>query len=474
MLESFHESAAALSHNLHQRACAHLLRADHQEDVAFALWTPSEGQLRLTALVCDLILPKVGERLVHGNVEFSDNYFVRAIGIARQKGCGLALVHSHPGPGWQKLSSDDYRAESGRAGAVQAATNLPFVGLTVGSDGSWSGRFWQRVARRIYNPVWMASVRVAGQYLKLSYNPDLRPESVPSEALKRTVSVWGHEGQAQISRLRVGIVGLGSVGSMICEGLARMGVEWLDLIDYDNVEELNLDRIIGATRADVGRKKVDVAADNALRSGTARYLRINRHSASVVEQEGYRAALNCDLLFSCVDRPWARRVLNHIAYAHLIPVIDGGILVRVRGERLVGADWHVHTVGPGRRCLECWEAFDPSLVGIERDGLLDDPSYIKQLDPRHVLLRNENVFPFSLSTASFELMQMASLIVGPVHNLGDQNYHYAVGTVDHQADVGCQSSCLYPLLLATGDTKVTVTGLDHGAEKQRRTQQRSV
>jgi len=472
MLESFHEFAAAVSQHQHERACAHLLRADHQEDVTFALWIPSEGHRRLTALLSDLVLPRGGERIVHGNVEFTDDYFVRAIGLARQKGCGLALIHSHPSPGWQRLSSDDYRAESGRAGAVQAATDLPFVGLTVGSDGSWSGRFWQRVAPRTYSPAWMASVRVAGRYLIVSYNPDLRPEAPPSEALRRTVGVWGHEGQAQISRLRIGIVGLGSVGSMICEGLARMGVEWLDLIDYDIVEELNLDRILGAGRADVGRKKVDVAADNALRSATARSIRINRHSASVVERDGYRTALSCDLLFSCVDRPWPRRVLNHIAYAHLLPVIDGGILVRVRGDRLVGADWHVHTVGPGRRCLECWEAFDPSLVGIERDGLLDDPSYIRNLDPAHQLLRHENVFPFSLSAASLELMQMASLIVGPVHDLGDQNYHYSVGKMDHHDDAGCRPSCVYPPLLATGDTRVTVTGLDHGAEKQRRTEER--
>ena len=50
-------------------------------------------------------------------------------------------------------------------------------------------------------------------------------------------------------------------------------------------------------------------------------------------------------------------------------------------QALIGADWHVHTAGPNRRCLECWKAFDPSLVGAEMAGKLDDPSYLAQLDP---------------------------------------------------------------------------------------------
>ena len=158
--------------------------------------------------------------------------------------------------------------------------------------------------------------------------------------------------------------------------------------------------------------------------------------------------------------------MNHIAYAHVIPVLDGGILVRVRGVCVVGADWHVYTVGPGQRCLECLEAFDPSLVGVERDGLLD-PSYLKQLDWDHDLLRHDNVFPFSLNVASLEVLQMSAMVVGPIHNLGDQNYHYALGTLDRADDEGCNTDCPYPPLLATGDSEYTVTALDHGAEKHR-------
>src|SRR5687768_13968207 len=160
---------------VHEAAVAHLLRPDGQEDLCFALWYPSQGRERSTALIERLLLPRPGERHVHRNASFQPHYFQRVLHEAAAAGAGLAFMHSHPDDGWQGMSEDDIDAELGHAPPAFGATELPLVGLTVGTDGAWSGRFWERVGHRYYSRRWCRSVRVVGDRLALTFHDDLVP-----------------------------------------------------------------------------------------------------------------------------------------------------------------------------------------------------------------------------------------------------------------------------------------------------------
>jgi hypothetical protein len=453
----------ALTGSVDESARKHLLRADRQEDLTFAIWRPSTGQTRKTALIERLILPREGERTVHGNVSFHPAYLERALSEAAAAGAGLALLHSHPhGRDWQGMSRDDIKAEQGNAGAVYGATRLPFVGLTMAGDGSWSGRFWERVVPRQYQRRDCATVRVVGDRLKVTYMDALAPPPPATDEQTRTVSAWGEKKQRDIARLRVGVVGGGSVGAFIAEGLARTGFEDVVVIDYDTVERKNLDRVLYATRELIGALKALALADRLRETATARKFDVTPVVAAVYEEAGFKAALDCDVLFSCVDRPWGRHALNFIAYTHLIPVIDGGIAVRKnRNGELAAADWRAHTLTVGHRCMQCLGQYDLGFVQVEREGYLDDPTYIEGLKKDHPLRVRENVFAFSMACASQQLLQMLALVLDPLGqpNSGEQLYHFVGGHMEPPVFGTCHPECLFPGLAAQGDhCRLVVTG----------------
>lgn len=464
--------SVAIPDTVHAQATGHLLRPDRQEDLCFALWHPSRGKTRTTALVQKLALPQSGERLIHGNASFLPEYFERAVSEAASAGAGLAFMHSHPSSGWQDMSRDDIRAEETHAPGAYGATGLPLVGMTLGTDGSWSARVWKRVGTRKYERKWCTHVRVVGERLAVTFADQLVPPPKPKVEQLRTVSSWGQRIQADLARLRVGIIGAGSVGSIVAEALARTGIARITLLDFDSVEFVNLDRLLHATRLDalLRRPKVWSLARGLRRSATADDFWVDELEWSVCEEEGYRAALDCDILFSCVDRPWGRSVLNFIAYAHLVPVVDGGIRVESKPEGLQRADWKAHIVGPGRRCLECLEQYNSGLVPVERDGYFDDPSYIQGLPADHEIRRSENVFAFSLSAASFEVLQALMMIIAPlgIASPGPQTYHFVPGLLDQPKFDPCNKNCLFPNFVAQGDhASFALTGQHLRAEQVR-------
>ena len=464
------EYSVAMSNEVNEALSAHLIREDRQEDLTFALWSPSVGTERLSALIHQIILPESGDHSVHGNASFNQRYLHRVCELAMKEELGIAFLHSHPFPGWQGMSPDDVTAEQRLAGPVAALTELPVVGLTVGSDGTWSARFWEHEEGRSYCRRQCSVVRVVGDSLRVHHADEVLPPPAFRDLFRRTVTVWGSEAHANLARLRIGIVGLGSVGALIAESLARMGLTRFAFVDFDLVEAHNLDRLVTATEADIGRLKVEVAEERIRSVATAETVDIQIVPFSVAEEPGYRAALDCDVIFSCVDRPRARHILNHMAYGHLIPVIDGGVAVRFKpGRGFTGVDWQVQTVCPGRPCLECLGTYDQGDVSTEEAGLLDDPSYMNTLPAAHRLKRNENVFPFSANLASMEVMQLVALVTGAagISDFGIQRFRYVPGIMEQLPAEVCKPCCEREELVGQGDRHFSLIGHDLTAERVR-------
>jgi hypothetical protein len=460
------ELSVAMTETIDARLREHLDKGSRQEDLTFAYWQPSRGATRFTAVINRLALPRPeGDRILQGNVAFTAQYLDRVLEEC-PPGHGIALLHSHLTDGWQGMSPDDVIAEHDRlAGLVSSTTGLPVLGMTWGRDGTWSARFWLQEARHRYERRWASTVRLLGRRLRISFHPKLRPApSEPRESQVATLSVWGKATQADLARVRVGIVGLGSVGSIIAEALSRTGFEDVVLIDHDAIELRNLDRTLGAFPEDAAAKspKVDVAKRQMARSHTGDTLSATAVQRSVVTPDGLGKALDCDLLLSCVDRPWPRHVLNVVAYGHLVPVVDGGILARVNDAgKLLHVDWRIHTVGPGRPCLYCLDALRRSDVALDRDGRLDDPDYVQGLSAaERERYARRNVFAFSLSVAAHQVLQAVGLVAGSerIGGTGPQVYSSYPGVMEVLPIRSCEDDCDVAELVGTVPDVLGVQG----------------
>lgn len=445
----------------------HLLRPDGQEDVCLVTYRPSQGATRWSALLREVVLPLDGERAVHANASFTGEYVVRVAEIATATGCGIGIVHSHPGGWeWQGMSGFDADAERSYAYLAQELTGLPLIGMTLaGRDGAWSARSWDRSGE----PKHTESVRVVGPRLLVSWNDTLRPAYDVQQTQIRTVSGWGTDQQQDLTRLRVLIVGLGSVGLDVAIRLAATGIESIGLMDFDVVETKNLDRLIGVTPTDawLARPKIDVARRLVRRAATAPTPVVETYELSVCEDAGFEKALDYDVVFSCVDRPWPRAVLNTLAYSDLIPVIDGGIHIDAFEDGgMRNATWRSHVLRPGRPCLVCNGQLDPSTVAVDREGLLDDPTYIAGADMR--VPARQNVAALSVNVVAGLLSQFVSLVVAP-GGIGEPGpLQYVLSTHTQELlDIVPRPNCAFEADEATGAGRLAITGRDAAASAAR-------
>ncbi len=80
----------------------------------------------------------------------------------------------------------------------------------------------------------------------------------------RSIALLGEESMALLQSKRVILFGIGGVGSWCAECLIRTGLTHLTIVDGDVVQPSNINRQLPATRATIGRPKVEVLKERLL------------------------------------------------------------------------------------------------------------------------------------------------------------------------------------------------------------------
>ena len=188
-----------------------------------------------------------------------------------------------------------------------------------------------------------------------------------NEIFDRQVRAFGDLGQRALQALQVCIVGLGGTGSVVAQQLAHLGVNQFVLIDPDEIETTNLNRVVGATRADVGRAKVAVAAETMLRISPR--AQIKQIRGDVRDADAQKELQRTDFIFCCTDSMASRAIINLAAYAYYVPCIDMGVSIGARVGGIQHVAGRVQYLAPGCACLVCTEKLDHNQV---RQELLSD------------------------------------------------------------------------------------------------------
>ncbi len=370
------------------RLRGHLFPGDGDEHGAILRCGLARSPRGTRLLVRDVVLAIDGVDYVEGTrgyrkltAEFvADNIDT----CAREENAYIA-VHNHGGLDRVGFSKTDMAShERGYPALLDINGGVP-VGALVFASNAVAGDIWSSDGKR--HPI--TGLRVVGRP-QLALTPEPVPARVADPTYDRQTRIFGDRGQVILAGSKVAVVGLGGIGSLIAEYLARLGVGELLFIDPDRLDPTNLPRVVGARRADVvpllqdesrpqwmrrlgarlATPKVKIAARVARQA--SRNVRITPIPRSVVEADVAALLTDCDHIFLAADSALARRLVNSITHQYLIPNTQVGSKVTVIDGQIADVFSVSRMSSPGNGCLQCnslipaWRLTEEATIEVQR------------------------------------------------------------------------------------------------------------
>jgi adenylyltransferase/sulfurtransferase len=154
----------------------------------------------------------------------------------------------------------------------------------------------------------------------------------------------GMEGQLKLKSAKVALIGTGGLGAPLGMYLAAAGIGRIGLVDFDVVDFTNLQRQVIHGTKDVGRKKLDSAAETMLDINP--FLEIDRHETALTSENALQILKDYDIVVDGTDNFPTRYLVNDACVLLGKPNVYGSIF-RFEGQATVFA----YEGGPCYRCL---------------------------------------------------------------------------------------------------------------------------
>jgi adenylyltransferase/sulfurtransferase len=154
----------------------------------------------------------------------------------------------------------------------------------------------------------------------------------------------GIEGQLKLKQAKVVLIGTGGLGAPLGLYLAAAGIGRIGLVDFDVVDFTNLQRQVIHGTKDVGKKKLDSAAESMLDINP--YLQIDKHEVALTSENALDILKDYDIVIDGTDNFPTRYLVNDACVLLGKPNVYGSIF-RFEGQSTVFA----YEGGPCYRCL---------------------------------------------------------------------------------------------------------------------------
>jgi adenylyltransferase/sulfurtransferase len=179
----------------------------------------------------------------------------------------------------------------------------------------------------------------------------LSPEELERYARHIVLHEVGGPGQAALKRARVLVVGAGGLGAPLLMYLAAAGVGTLGVIDDDTISLSNLQRQVIHATGDVGRPKVDSAAEEVQRLNP--HVAVEKHPLRLTAANALDIFARYDLVADGSDNFTTRYLVSDACYFAKRPLVTAavgtfdGTLTTIRAHETKPDG----TPNPSYRCL---------------------------------------------------------------------------------------------------------------------------
>jgi adenylyltransferase/sulfurtransferase len=154
----------------------------------------------------------------------------------------------------------------------------------------------------------------------------------------------GMEGQLRLKKASIILIGAGGLGAPLGLYLAAAGIGRIGIVDFDEVDVSNLQRQIIHGTKDLGRKKLDSAADKM--QDINPHLKIEKYDVPLNSENALDILRNYDIVIDGTDNFPTRYLVNDACVLLKKPNVYGSIF-RFEGQATVFA----YEDGPCYRCL---------------------------------------------------------------------------------------------------------------------------